>query len=56
MKFREFKKLKCHYLTAENWKPVPIVRGIGNGRNNNGSRRGVAFLYHIVPHKRCMSM
>lgn len=48
---REFKKLKCHYLVAENWKPVPIVRGIGRGRNNGVSYScGVAQMYHIEPH------
>ncbi len=50
-KRREFKKLKCHYLVAENWKPVPIVRGIGRGRNNGVSYScGVARMYHIEPH------
>lgn len=56
MKPREFKKLKCHYLTAENWKPVPIVRGIGRGRNNGWQRTGVAAMYHIEPHKRRLTV
>lgn len=43
MKFRDFKKLKCHYLVAENWKVCPIVR-----INNRGI---VARMYHIEPHK-----
>lgn len=47
MKTREFKKLKCHYLVAENWKVCPIVR-----RNNRGI---VARMYHIEPHKRRLS-
>lgn len=52
MKFREFKKLKCHYLVAENWKPCPIVRGTGRGRNNGRFySSGVASMYHIEPHK-----
>lgn len=51
-KFRAFKKLKCHYLTAEDWKPCPITRGTGRGHNNYPNILGVAALYHIEPHKR----
>lgn len=48
MKYREFKKLKCHYLTAENWKVCPIVR-----RHNRGT---VARMYHIEPHFRWLAL
>lgn len=51
-KFRTFKKLKCHYLTAEDWKVCPITRGTGRGHNNYPNILGVAALYHIEPHKR----
>lgn len=50
-KFRPFKKLKCHYLTAEDWKVCPIARGAGRGHNVYPNNSGVAALYHIEPHK-----
>ncbi len=56
MKPHEFKKLKCHNLIAERWKPAPIVRGTGSGRNNSVAHHGVAFLYNIEPHKKRMPM
>lgn len=48
-KLREFKKLSCHYLVAENWKPCPIVRG--SRGNIAGDYNMVAAMYDIAPHK-----
>lgn len=48
-KLRKFKKLRCRYLTAENWKPCPIVRG--SRGNIAGVYNMVASMYDITPHK-----
>lgn len=48
-KLHDFKKLRCYYLVAEDWKPCPIVRG--SRSNIAGIYDMVAAKYNIIPHK-----